>query len=159
MVATLQWQNSTAASASWSTITTLRYKNANNNTDDANDPLVRPASGTEYSFEKALRINISVAPTTNVTNLRVLHSRNPIATGVSIYYGFTDTYAQPASGASVSSTATTELTNSEVTWTGASAKTDTGQWGQFLYLQARVTSSASGGEVASWETIARYDEI
>jgi hypothetical protein len=164
MVATLQWQNSTGATGSpvWSTITTLRFKDANNNTDDLNNPLVRPTSGVVYSYEKALRINISVAPSNpgNVSNLRLAVSRNPIATGVDIFYKFASSYTGPLAGDALSIGTYTQINSTNnITWTGATAQTTTGQWGQLLYLVARVGASASGGEVASWETIARYDEI
>jgi hypothetical protein len=152
MVATLQWQNSTGATESWSTITWLRFKAADDNTDDAVNPLVKPSTGTNYSFEKWLRINISVAPTTNVSNLNVLNSAAS-APGVTESYGFTATYATPVG--TNSSVATTTLAVSEISWSNAGTKTTTGAWGDLLVLQLDLSTSVSGGELGDWNTIAR----
>lgn len=152
MVATLQWQNSTGATESWSTITWLRFKAADNNTDDAVNPLVKPSTGTNYSYEKWLRINISVAPTTNVSNLRVLNSAAS-ATGVTESYGFTTTYATPVG--TNSAVATTTLSTTPIAWSNAGTATGTGQWGDDLVLQLDLSTSVAGGELGDWNTIAR----
>lgn len=159
MVATLQWQSSIASSAAFSLVTTIRYKAANDTVVDLNDPLVKPASGVNRSFEKALRINVSNAPTTNLSNLRVLHDRDPIATGVTIFRGFQapGSYTQPV--IANSTIATTGLTTTEVAWANSGTTSSTGAWGDHLYLQLDVDNTASGGLISSWVTIARYDEI
>ncbi len=156
MVATLQWQNSTGATESWSTVTWLRFKAADNNTDDAVDPLVKPSTGTNYSYEKWMRINVSVAPTTNVSNLRVLLSAT-MPTGTTMYHGFTATYATPVG--TNSSVATTALSTTPISWQNSGTKTTTGAWGDLLVMQIDLSTSVSGGELGDWNTIARYDEI
>ena len=156
MAATLQWQISTAAAATWSTTTKLRFKSANDNTDDLNDPLVKPTAGTNYSFEKALRINVSVAPTTQLSNLRVLLSAAP-GTGLTMNYGFDATYSQPVG--TDSAKATTTLSTTEIAWANSGNVSVTGQWGDLLYLQLDVGTGAAGGEITDFNVIARYDEI
>lgn len=159
MVATLQWQNSTAASATYSTVTKLRFKAANNNTDDLVNPLIKPTAGTNYSFEKSCRINVSVAPSTQLSNLRVLLSVHPVQTGFSVYYGFQvlGSYTQPIG--TVSSVATTELQTSEVSWANSGTFTTTGMWGDIVIFQVRLATTVSGGESTDFTIIARYDEI
>ena len=49
---------------------TVRFKAADNNTVDGNNPLVVPASGSIYSYTKKVRAYMSVAPSVNVQNLR-----------------------------------------------------------------------------------------
>ena len=48
---------------------TIRFKNADNSTVDTNDPLVKPTSGTDYSFEKWIRFNVSGGSYTQITNI------------------------------------------------------------------------------------------
>lgn len=165
MAATLQWQISTASSGSFSLTDKLRFKAANDNTDDTNDPLIRPTSGTNYSWEKALHIYVSVVPSVQLTNLRVLMNKDNPESGTPVpivcYYGFISSYVQPVG--TNSGIATTALHSSEIVWAGGSgpypASTGTGFWGQILYLQLDILDNATGGEITDWQTIARYDEI
>lgn len=156
MAATLDWQISTAATASWSNVTKLRYKAANDNNDDNADPLVKPSSGTNHSFEKATRINVSVGPSSQLSNLRVKLNAS-MDTGLTMFHGFTATYSQPVG--TNSGIATSALTTSEVSWDNSGTKTDTGQWGDFLYTQIDISTSASGGEITDNQLVAVFDEI
>lgn len=157
MAATLQWEISTAATTpSWSSFAKLRFKTANDNTDDLNNPLVKPSSGTNYSFEKWTRINVTVAPSSQVSNLRLLLSANPDL-GITWKYGFTATYATPIG--TVSTVATSTLTTAEVTWQNAGTKTTTGQWGDLAVHQLHLGTTVAGGEMTAINMIARYDEI
>lgn len=38
---------------------TIRFKNADNATVDTGNPMVKPGAGTDYSFEKWLRLNVT----------------------------------------------------------------------------------------------------
>jgi hypothetical protein len=156
LTATIDWQISTAATESWSNVSKLRFKSAIDNTDDLNDPLVKPTTGTNYSWEKATVVNVSVGPSSQLSNLRVLLSAS-MDTGITWYYGFTSTYAQPVG--TNSTIATTQLTTSEVSWTNSGTKTDTGIWGDYLYAQWDIINTVSGGETTDVNEIARYDEI
>jgi hypothetical protein len=156
MAATLTWENSTAATATWGAVTKLRFKAANDNTDDSINPLVRPTSGVNRSFEKACRINVTVAPSSQLSNLRVKLNL-AMDTGLTMYYGFTATYTQPVG--TDSTVATTTLTTSEVSWTNSGTKTGTGQWGDLFYTQIDVATNAAGGEITDNQFVAVYDEI
>lgn len=176
MVAVLKWQNSTTTNANWgaaSGISVMRFKAANDNVDDLTNPLVRPTSGTNYSWEKALRILIFNTSTfTELSNLRVKSSTSDIGaglgSGVTCYYLFKASYTQPVLA---STTPATTLTTSEVTWTGAGNHnavthgTNDVQWGgntppnsNFLYLWLGITPG-NGGSLTNWNTIAVYNEI
>lgn len=51
---------------------TIRFKavaSTTSTTADANDPLVVPAAGTDYSFVKKIRAYMEAPPDINITNL------------------------------------------------------------------------------------------
>ena len=76
---------------------TIRFKNADNATVDLNDPLIKPSSGREYSFEKWLRLEITDAGGfTQVSNLQVYSDgANGFGTGIKCWYALSGTYIQP----------------------------------------------------------------
>lgn len=49
---------------------TVRFKDADNATVDANNPLSVPAAGSIYSYTKQLRVKMTDPPDTQVSNLR-----------------------------------------------------------------------------------------
>lgn len=168
MPATLQWQQSTAASATWSgSDSFIRFKAANNNTDDLNNPLVRPSAGTNYSWEKALRIYVASGTFTQLSSLRVKLSTADIGTGlggnVAQAYDFKSAYTQPI-GTGPMAGREGALGTSEVAWNNAvNHAIGDGvavQWNgsDLLYCQLEI-GTGSGGELTSWNTIAVYNEI
>ncbi len=76
---------------------TVRFKNADNANVDLIDPLVVPASGQEYSFEKWLRLQITDAGGfTQIDNLRAYSDgSNDFGSGVKLWYAVSGTYMQP----------------------------------------------------------------
>lgn len=181
MAATIEWQVSDASVAIFTDLTggaVLRFKNANNNVNDLNNPLVRPTSGTNYSFEKALRINVQAAGgAVELSSLRVkLSVASPGASGpggVEQAYNFQSAYTQPQQysggtggigGAMPGREGT--LNTSETTWTSAvnhnlsadgAGNTIVWNSSENLYCQLEV-APGSGGTI-SWQTIAVYNEV
>lgn len=161
MAATVVWENSTAASATWNVVTQIRFKNANDATIDLNNPMVKPTSGVDYSFEKAMRINCTVAPSNQISNVRYYFNGNE-TTGIDSYHKFTASYTQPVEVDGTSIAGYTNTANSTYyTWTGAGTFTGTGQIGQLLYLCITVGTGASSGLQAtnSGNLQAVWDEI
>lgn len=162
MTAVLKWKNSVGATATWSTVTKLRFKSADNNTDDSNDPLVKPTTGTNYSYEKYCQIHVTTAPGTSLSNLKLLSSVNFGGTGaykgLSLWYGFVTTYAAPVQTHLV---ATNTLGTTEISWSNAGTlgTATTGAWGDTAVFQVGIGNTASGGEITDWNITARYDEI
>ncbi len=76
---------------------TVRFKNADDANVDLIDPLVVPASGQEYSFEKWLRLEITDAGGfIQIDNLRAYSDgTNNFGTGVKLWYAVSGTYMQP----------------------------------------------------------------
>lgn len=65
----------------------LRYKQANNSTVDAVNPLSKPSAGNQRSFEKWCQLRIgATGPTGQITNLQWYTSgTNPYGTGISAF--------------------------------------------------------------------------
>jgi hypothetical protein len=164
MAATIEWHNSTAATATYAVVTKLRFRAANDNPDDLTNPLVKPTAGqTSYSFEKALRIYVAGGTFTQLSTLRVLLSTATIGTGITCYHGFQaqGSYTQPIG--TLSTIATTLLSTTAINWGGpaGSHTTSPAYWNSAhdLYLQLRLADTVSGGEITDFSVIARYDEI
>ena len=80
---TIVEKNGAGATETDKTSGTIRFKNADDSTVDLNDPLVKPSSGTEYSFEKWLQMKVTGGSYSQITDL-VAYSdgSNGLGTGV-----------------------------------------------------------------------------
>jgi len=98
MVATVlvREKNGAGETATDKTSGTVRFKNADDATVDANDPLIKPSSGQEYSFRKSLRLHISAGTFTSVSNPQVyLDGANSFGTGIKLWYALAASFVQP----------------------------------------------------------------
>lgn len=157
-------KNGAGETATDKTSGTIRFKNADDAAVDLNNPLVKPAAGVDYSFEKWLRANVSVAPAGNITNL-VMYMTGAAETGQLLYISTTNpgTYATPAEA-----TATTGYTDA-FTYTSGSPKdmdavnagpfTGTGDIGDYFKMMMTVgTTVAAPGTLASKTMTLQWDE-
>jgi len=166
-----KWVDSTDGTATYDK---LRFKKANDNTDDPNDPLQHPGTaGTNYSAEKFCGVLVKVNPSVNLSNLRIISNKanGIVAAGITLYYGFEATYVTPDLGTSVSTKATATLgstgtntwvhsgTDTTYTNTGTNTTTTDILWGDMVVFQLRLGTTCSGGEIAAWTITALYDEI
>ena len=71
MAATVQIveKNGTAGTNTQKDSGTVRFKNADNATVDTVNPMVIPTAGVDYSFEKWLRLKVTVGPSSYIENL------------------------------------------------------------------------------------------
>jgi len=75
---------------------TVRFKNADNATVDLNDPLIKPTSDTEYSYEKWLRLD-AAGEYTQIDNLRAyMDGANGFGTGIKLWYAIIGAFTAPA---------------------------------------------------------------
>jgi hypothetical protein len=136
-----------------------RFKLADNDTVDANNPIVIVAGQTKYSYLKQFKFRITATPPSNsISNLRV-HSdgANGLGTGVTILVGTNASYLDPVANAdaAVGSLADIFTTHGSlgaalaVTGSGSSANTDVGN---YVRMQMQVADSASQGTTPT-ETI------
>lgn len=140
---------------------TIRFKNADNATVDTSNPMVKPVSGTDYSFEKWLKFNVSAGTYTQITNIKAYSDgSNGLGTGVGLYAKAVTTFATPAEA-----TATTGYsdffgyTSGSALSLGAGPYTSTGEKGDHLVMMMTVASTASGGVTATETLTVAWDEI
>src|SRR5690348_4057085 len=110
----------------------MRFKQADNDTVDANNPIPIPGAGSNYSYIKQLQFSAGTTPANQLTNLKVYSDGgNGLGTGVDIVV---------ASFAAVTGTATSGA---------ASTLTDTGKsWtvNQFANFALKITGGTGSGQ-------------
>lgn len=139
---------------------TVRLKKADNATVDLLNPLVKPASGSDWSFQKWLILNFA-GSYTQATNLRVYtDGSSGLGTGINLWAKKVTSYATPAL-----ETASTGYANAFTYTEGAPLVLDagpvtgTGQKGDHLVLAAEVQDTAAGGLTPSETLTFAWDEI
>jgi len=140
---------------------TVRMKKADNSTVDLNNPMVKPPSGSDWSFEKWLRMNVTGGTYSQITGVKAYtDGSSGLGTGVNLWAKAVTSYATPALGTSSSGYANAfTYTSGSSLSLGAGPFTSTGEKGDHLVLLAEVTSSASGGLTASETVTLAWDEI
>ena len=139
----------------------IRFKNADNATVDTANPMVKPGAGTDYSFEKWLRLNVTGGTYTEITNIKAyMDGSNGLGTGVTLYAKAVASYATPAEATGTAGyTDAFTYTSGAPLSLGAGPYTSTGEKGDHLVMMLAVGTSASGG-ITSGETLTiSYDEI
>lgn len=156
-------------------VTTLRFKNADDNTVDTNNPVIKPSSGTNYSFWKSIALFATVAPSVSISNVKIYSDGTLGWAGCQVDIGDqqTDTYIQAtgssnngdemvASHSQISSKTDlfTYTSGSPLSVTLSASWADTtGRITMFLVLQLAITSAASGGVQAAETMTWQYDEV
>ena len=139
----------------------IRFKNADNATVDTANPMVKPGAGTDYSFEKWLRLNVTGGTYTEITNIKAyMDGANGLGTGVTLYAKAVASYATPAeaTGTAGYTDAFTYTSGSPLSL-GAGPYTSTGEKGDHLVMMLAVGTTASGGITSSEVLTFSYDEI
>lgn len=163
MAATVQLieKNGAGGTGTDKTSGNIRFKNADDSTVDLNNPMVVPTSGTNYSFEKWLRMNVTGGTYTQITNVKAYSDgANGLGTGVGLYAKAVTSYATPAEA-----TATTgytdffSYTSGSALSLGAGPFTSTGEKGDHLVMIMTVASTASNGVTPSETVTLAWDEI
>lgn len=140
--------------------TTIKYKAADNDTNDNNNPVNIPASGTAFSYQKFFAFYATTTPATQINNLKVYTSgANPLGTGVDIQCAAVAGYATPAAAAVTSSSSIFGYTSgAPLALTGSIANPSTGVFGQYLESVLTVLSTATQGPTANATITFSYDE-
>ena len=163
MVATVQIveKNGAGGTATDKTSGTIRFKNADNATVDNNNPMVIPGAGSDFSFEKWLRLNVTVAPSVQISNLKFYtDGANGLGTGVLLWAKAVASYATPAEPANSSGyTNAFTFTSGAALSLGAGPFTGTGEKGDHAVCLMEVASTATQGQTPSETTTFSYDEI
>jgi len=163
MVATVQIveKNGTAGTNTQKDSGTVRFKNADNSTVNTSDPMVVPTAGSDYSYEKWLRLKVTVAPDTNLTNLKCYSDGSiGFGTGVTPYAKAVATYATPSQPTTIAGYATlASYTSGSALDLGTAAVTGTGEKGSHAVLMLKVDSTASAGTLTAEQITFSYDEL
>ena len=139
----------------------IRFKNADNATVDLVDPLVKPASGYDYSFEKWLRMNVTGGSYSQITNVKLYSDgAGGMGTGVEVYAKAVSSYATPAEATGVSGYADLfGYISSSPLSLGAGPFTGAGEKGDHAVLICRIDNTVSGGLTPSETITLAWDEI
>jgi len=168
MAATIQIHEMSGADAGTDkTSGTVRFKMADNATVDANNPMVIPGAGSDYSYTKKLRAYMEAPPNTQVGNLRwysdgskgwsaeILMSYKNIGTTFGSQYdtamsGSTDFFSK-TSGSPI---------DGDGTDAGPFVPADDNTYiGDIIEFQMTITSASTQGTLANESCTLAYDEI
>ena len=146
---------------------TVRFKDADNATVDANDPLVIPESGSIYSYTKKLRAYMEAPPDTQVDNLRwYTDGENGFGTGISVTAKNIGTTwganykTQMSGGADLFGYTSGSPLDGDATDAGPFTPSDDDSYiGDLIELQMAVASTANHGTLAPETLTLAYDEI
>jgi len=163
MAATVQIveKNGAGATATDKTSGTIRFKNADDANVDLNNPMVKPAAGTDYSFEKWLRLKVTGGAYTQIDNIKAYSDgANGLGTGIGLYAKAVAAYATPAEATETAGyTDFFTYTSGAPLDLGGDGSTGTGEKGDHLVMIMTVASTASGGVTPSETLTFGWDEI
>lgn len=139
----------------------IRFKNADNSTVDLVNPMVKPGAGTDYSFEKWLRLSVTGGTYTQIDNIKAYSDGgNGLGTGVGLYAKAVASYTTPAEATSTSGyTDFFTYTSGSPLDLGGDGSTGTGEKGNHLVMIMTVGTAASGGITPSETLTIGWDEI
>lgn len=140
---------------------TIRFKNADNSTVDLVNPMVKPPSGSDWSFEKWLRMNVTGGTYTQITNAKVYSDgANGLGTGINVWAKAVTAYATPAEATASTGYANFfTYTSGAALSLGAGPFTGTGEKGDHAVVMCEVTSAAAGGLTGTETLTLAWDEI
>ena len=158
---TIVEKNGAGGTATDKTSGTVRFKNADDATVDLNNPLVKPTSGYDYSYEKWLRTKVTGGSYSQITNVKAYSDgANGLGTGVEAYAKAVTAYATPAEASSISGyTDLFSYTSGSALTLGAGPYTGTGEIADHLVLICRIDNTVSGGVTPSETLTIAWDEI
>lgn len=164
------YHGASPGSASDVSSTTIRFKRADDDAQDTNDPIPIPTSGFNYSWRKAFKLRVDPAgsgPDNGISNVRFFSEGQDLGTDRDILAATASSYTQGSSGDESSAISATNVdtytTSSPLVVEAGTAFTasETGDGSQdFVVLQARIGPAAVPGNVSNAKGLVyRYDEI
>lgn len=163
MVATvlIREKNGAGETATDKTSGTIRFKNADDATVDTNNPMVVPGAGSDFSYEKYIRVKLDAPASDKISNVVVYtDGAKGWSAGVSVGWKTTTTYSTPAEATAFTgyTSAFTYTSGSPLTL-GAGPYSATGDVGNYLVMIMAVDSTVQPGVLASETMTVAYDEI
>jgi hypothetical protein len=155
-----------ASAGTPTTATNVRFKTADDCTQDTNNPMVKPAAGSNYSYKKTIYLNADSTPSSIINNIKLFSDGALGWTGVTVGVKAATSYAQATgtpgtTGDSLAGTSDlfTYTTGSPLALTGTISNPSTGKVSQYVEMQAVVSTSAVAGALAAETITFRYDEV
>lgn len=165
--------NSTGPTATDITSTTNRMSTSDAVSPGTSDPIPVPAAGTNYSYWVVTRLNVTVAPSNGINNLKWYSDGSSFGTGLTCNGNTATGYVQ-ASGtqgttgiqlttgnyatlAGATADVTTHTSGSPKTVTGSIGAT-TGQFGDRFVYQLAVGTTAGAGTTTARTFTWQFDE-
>lgn len=147
----------------------MRFKAADDDTVDANNPLVIPGAGSVYSYIKQLKLRITgTAPSNSISNIKFysdgangLPANGSPGGSVKVWGKTNASYVNPITQAQTALTSVTDVftytsgSPLAITGSGTTANTDLGD---YLELQMEITSAAIQGTSGTETLTMQYDE-
>lgn len=165
MAATVQIheKNGAGESATDKTSGVIRMKSADSPAVDANNSIVIPGSGSNFSFEKWLRLSVTVAPDNQIENVQAYSDGgNGMGTGVSMHFKTAGAYATPQQPADATGFSDFFATDSgspiDMDANNAGPFTGTGDIADYLVLLLEVDNTASLGNTPQETLTFSWDE-
>lgn len=144
---------------------TMRFKVADNDTADANNPIPIISGNTSRSWIKQVRYKCTVTPSNTVNNLKVYtDGSSGLGTGVSVMAKTVAaaSYVDPSSQGTTALTGTTDLftytSGSPLAVTGSISNPSTGLFGDIVQMQMEVADTATQGTTGSETVTFQFDE-
>ena len=147
------------------TITNLRFCTADDYNPGTDNPCVKPAAGSNYSFKKTIYLNADTSPSSIINNVKFYCDGTIGWTGVTIEGKVADSYTEPTGdeGTSGDDNGGTDISSytsaSPLSLTGSIENPNTGKISQYLELQAVISTGAVAGALAAETLTIRYDEV
>jgi len=163
MAASVQIGEKNGAGATFTDKTSgsVRFKNADDATVDLVSPMVKPTSGSDYSFEKWLAFKVASGTYSQITDITAyMDGGNGLGTGVLLWAKAVTSYATPAEATSSSGyTDAFSYTSGAPLSLGAGPYTSTGEKGDHLVMMMAIDNTCSGGVTPSETLTIAWDEI
>ena len=142
----------------------VRYKTADDDTVDANNPIPIPGAGTDYSWIKHFKFYASVAPSNAINNcLLYSDGANGLGTGVTLMVKIS-TYLNPISNANTVLTGTSDVfttygsVGSALAVPGSIGAATGAITTDYIQSQMNVASTAGQGTTATETLTFQFDE-
>jgi hypothetical protein len=168
MAATIQIKEMSALDAGVDkTSGTVRFKDADNATVDANNPLVVPTGATIYSYTKKLRAYMEAPPAVNVQNFRwYTDGTNSFGTGIActvknlgVTWGANYKTAMVGGADLFGKTSVAPLDGDGTDAGPFVPANDDSFIGDLIELQMSVANTASNGQLSAETLTLAFDEI
>lgn len=141
----------------------MRFKQADNDTVDAVNPIPVPGAGSNYSYIKQVRLKATTTPANSISNIKAyMDGANGLGTGVSLNGKTSASYTDPSSQGTTVLSGTADMftytSGSPLSITGSLTNPSTGGIGDYLVMQMAVTTTATQGNTGAETLTMTYDE-